>query len=387
VGDFFPIDTKQNGFNGAIAGLLGDLLEKGGLDAVLVPCRTPYKKDDRIIMQTLVTDRKWLDEVDPFAPVVTANAAKQLSSLTHEASGKKLAAVVRSCEVRAFIELVKLKQGRLEDLLLIGIDCNGRYENGDYLRYADGSDNSTVNFLDAISNGKGTKQAIDFDITEACKNCEFPVAENVDLRLCVFGQDPHEGFHLEVLSDKGRQAVEPLGLSPGEEPPGRQATVEALVRSRMEHRDQSFARMSKFIKEPEAILEIVGSCVNCYNCRVACPVCYCRECVFVTDTFRHASENYFSWAEKQGRLKMPTDTIFYHLTRMVHMSTLCVGCGQCTSACPNDIPVGTLFRTVANQTQQRFEYRPGRDINEPQPMATFHSEELFEVTGQEAARS
>ncbi len=65
----------------------------------------------------------------------------------------------------------------------------------------------------------------------------------------------------------------------------------------------------------------------------------------------------------------------------------CVGCGQCTSACPNDIAVDTLFRTVANQTQQRFEYQPGRDVIEPQPMATFHSEELFEVTGQETAGS
>ncbi len=71
MAEFFAIDTKQHGLNGAIAGLLGDLLEKGGLDAVLVPCKVPYRKDERIVMQTLVTDRKWLDHVDPFAPVAT----------------------------------------------------------------------------------------------------------------------------------------------------------------------------------------------------------------------------------------------------------------------------------------------------------------------------
>ena len=387
MAEFFAIDTKQDGLNGAIGGFLGELLEKAGLDAVLVPCKVPYKKGERIVMQTLVTDRSWLDHVDPFAPVATSNAAKLLASLTYEESGRKLAAVVRSCEVRAFIELVKLKQGRLEDLILIGIDCNGRYENGDYLRYADGDDDSTINFLSAIAEGKGTKQAVDFDITEACKSCEHPVAENVDLRLCVFGDDPRERIHLEVLSEKGRGAVEPLSLSPGEEPPGRKAGVEALVKSRVEHRDQAFARMSEVIQKPEGILEIVGNCVNCYNCRVACPVCYCRECVFVTDTFRHPSESYFRWSEKKGQLKMPTDTVFYHITRMLHMSALCVGCGQCTSACPSDIPVGTLFRTVAKQTQERFGYQPGRDLAEPQPMATFHSEELSEVTGQEAVGS
>jgi formate dehydrogenase subunit beta len=317
--------------------------------------------------------------------VATANCAKLLSSLTYENPGKKLAAVVRSCEVRAFIELVKLKQGRLEDLLLIGIDCAGRYENEDYLRYTDV--HSTLDFLSAVYEGKGTNHGVDFDITEACKSCEFPVADNVDLRLCVFGQDPRESVHLEVLSEKGRQAVDPLGLSPSQEPCKRKAAVAALVQCRLEYRDQLLDQMSKVIKEPEGILEIVGNCVNCYNCRVACPVCYCRECVFVTDTFRHPSEKYFRWAEKKGRLKMPTDTLFYHLTRMLHISTLCVGCGQCTSACPNGIPVDTLFRTIARQTQQRFDYQPGRDVIEPQPLATLNSEELLDVTGQEAARS
>jgi formate dehydrogenase subunit beta len=387
VSDFFAIDTKQNGLNGGIAAFLGGLLEKGRLDAVLVPSKLPYKSNQRIVMQTLVTDPKQLDQVDPFAPVATCNSAKLLSSLTYEEAGKKLAAVVRSCEARAFIELVKLKQGRLEDLLLIGIDCHGRYENNDYLHYADGEDDSTLSFLNAIHQGNGTMQATDFDITEACKSCEYPVAESVDLRLCVFGEDPRQNIHLEVLTDKGRQAVEGLGLSRGEEPQGRKAAVEALVQRRLEHRDQVFARVSKTIAEPDGLLEIVGNCINCYNCRVACPVCYCRECVFVTDTFRHSSEAYFRWAEKKGRVKMPTDTLFYHLTRMLHMSTLCVGCGQCTSACPNDIPVGELFRTVAKQTQGRFEYQPGHDVAEPQPLATFHSEELSDVTGQEAARS
>ncbi len=388
MAEFYEIDTRENGLNGAIAGLLGDLLERGGLDGVLVPRRTPYnKKAGRLVMQTLVTERKWLDQVDPFAPVATANSAKLLSSLTYQESGKKLAAVVRPCEVRAFIELVKLKQARMEDLLLIGMDCNGRYENADYLRYVNGTADSTISFLGGIHDGKGTGHGSDLDITEACKSCEFPVPENVDLRLCVFGQDPRERIHLEVLSDKGRQAVESLELSSAEQPAGRGAAVQSLLKSRLEHRDRELARMSKLIEEPEGILDVVGSCVNCYNCRVACPVCYCRECVFVTDTFRHPTEKYFRWAEKKGRLKMPTDTVFYHLTRMLHMSTLCVGCGQCTSACPNDIPVDTLFRTVARQTQERFEYQPGRDLAESQPLATFNGEELLEVTGQEAAGS
>jgi formate dehydrogenase subunit beta len=126
----------------------------------------------------------------------------------------------------------------------------------------------------------------------------------------------------------------------------------------------------------------VAACINCYNCRVACPVCYCRECVFVTDTMRHEGDQYLKWSQKKGRVKLPTDTVFYHLTRMVHMSTLCVGCGQCTSACPNDVPIWELLSSVADRTQARFDYVPGRSLEEGQPLAVFYAEELDEVTGQ-----
>jgi formate dehydrogenase subunit beta len=103
--------------------------------------------------------------------------------------------------------------------------------------------------------------------------------------------------------------------------------------------------------------------------------------VFTTDLFQHDGARYLQASKKWGMLRMPADRAFYHLTRMVHMSTLCVGCGQCSSACPSDIPVMELFRTVAFATQKRFSYVPGRDFTEPQPMATFHEAELQDATG------
>nr|CBX31278.1 hypothetical protein N47_E47900 [uncultured Desulfobacterium sp.] len=124
-----------------------------------------------------------------------------------------------------------------------------------------------------------------------------------------------------------------------------------------------------------------ASCVNCYNCRVACPVCYCKECVFVTDAFNHDSFQYISWAKKKGIIKMPTDTLFYHLTRLTHMSTACVGCGQCSNACPNDIPIMELFRTIAHATQKTFDYQAGKSIEQKPPLSTFCKDEFQEVVG------
>jgi formate dehydrogenase (coenzyme F420) beta subunit len=127
--------------------------------------------------------------------------------------------------------------------------------------------------------------------------------------------------------------------------------------------------------------DYLATCVNCYNCRVACPVCYCRTCVFTTDVFDHPSAQYLSWARRKGAMRMPTDTLFYHLTRLAHMSTACVGCGQCSNACPNEIPLMELFRSVAQRTQTGFGYEAGRSLSEPPPLSTFEAEEYSEVVG------
>ena len=93
----------------------------------------------------------------------------------------------------------------------------------------------------------------------------------------------------------------------------------------------------------------------------------------------HEPLQYLGWAKRKGAIKMPTDTVFYHLTRMAHMSTACVGCGQCTNACPNNVPVMALFKTVALRTQSAFSYEAGRRIDEKPPLSEFKEDEFEEV--------
>jgi len=73
---------------------------------------------------------------------------------------------------------------------------------------------------------------------------------------------------------------------------------------------------------------------------------------------------------------MPTDTLIFHLIRMSHMVTSCIGCGLCDSACPSRLPVATLFRSVGDKIQKMFNYFPGKDIKEVPPVATFKEDEL-----------
>ena len=380
MNDHALLPVTENDLCGTISRLVGSLLTEGGVEAVMIPARQPF---GNTVMPTLITTPEEADTVDPLAPVVPSSSATLLARLTRKGSGRRLAAFLRPCEVRAFLELVKLKQASVENLVLIGLDCHGRYETREFMNYVGTEECSSLEFLRAIRAGHGTEVTDGIDVVETCRACVTPVADQVDLRLQVIGYTVEESIGLRARTDVGREILSAIGLPAEPEPAGREEAVAVLTAERDARRVDLRAEYREKTKDVEGLMEVIAPCVNCYNCRVACPVCYCRECVFVTDTFGHEGQQYMGWAKKRGRLRLPTDTLFYHLTRMAHMGTLCVACGQCTSACPQDIPVGQIFSMVGEQIQSVFDYRPGHDIEEEQPLSYFEEDELKCVTGQE----
>ncbi len=379
MGKFATLEIKD-GINQSIADVFRQMLEKQIVKAVMAPAKQP---NGQMVMQTLITDPAALDAIDPFAPVSAVSGAKLAAALTNKPSGEPVAVVLRNCEIRAFIELVKLHQGNMDDVIMVGTDCLGRYENRDFIRLSSENKDLTKAFLEQAEGDTRYGQVLGAEITTACRSCLYPIPEATDVNIGIVGAQPTKRIWLQAQSDKGDEVLNTLGLTTSEETPAeRVKAVDKLIESNKAFREQNLAAFADKTLDLDGLSSVLSSCINCYNCRVACPVCYCRECVFVTDTFRHDGTQYLTWSAKRGQIKVPTDTVFYHLTRMIHMSTLCVGCGQCSSACPNDIPLSELFASVADRTQQRFEYLPGRDRQEAQPLATFHTEEFDDVTGQ-----
>jgi len=372
------IEVKDHDLLTSLRELFKSLLHDKGIDALLVPQRLPVKN---VVMPMLVTDPEKIEDADPLAPVFPVNAAKVVSRLTRRPVGGGVAVVLRPCEIRAFIELVKLKQGRMDEVVLVGMDCHGAYSNVDYPRFAgDEGTQSTVRFYTQVLSGKGTSFK-DMDISPACKACEHPVPENADLLVGLLGMETKDHILLKANTSKGEALLAGLNLTETEEPSSRKEAIDTLVAKRTAYRDQMFKDTGEAISDVKKLTAYLANCVNCYNCRVACPVCYCKECVFLTDVFDHEPSQYLRWARRKGALKMPTDTSFYHLTRLAHMSTACIGCGQCSNACPNNIPVMEIFRTLANYTQKSFGYEAGRSVDDDPPLSVFREQEYPEVTG------
>ncbi|MCP4691277.1 MAG: formate dehydrogenase [Desulfobacterales bacterium] len=372
------IDVKDQDLLGALRGFFKTVLKNDEISAILVPWRLPMKS---MVMPTLITDPGRLDRADPLSPAFPMNAAKIVSRLTRKAPGGKVAAVMRPCEIRAFIELVKLKQGRAEDLVIIGVDCLGAYRNTDYFNWVgEDVEEATKKFCAGVLAGNGASMD-GVDLAPACQVCETPTATGADIAVGLYGMDASGPISVQAQSKRGEALLPKLGLSKFEEPPARKKAVDALVALRTAARDEMFTETRAAVEDLEKLTGYLANCVNCYNCRVACPVCYCRECVFVTDVFDHEPSQYLRWADQKGVIKMPTDTVFYHITRLAHMSTACVGCGQCSNACPNDIPVMELFRATAQKTQAAFDYEPGRSLEEKPPLSEFREDEYQDVVG------
>jgi formate dehydrogenase subunit beta len=347
----------------AIRSLLRGLLDAKLADAVMVAARTPYSP---LPMPTLFSDPAKLEAADPLAPVAPFNAARQAASLLRHDAGRRVAVVLRPCEVRALIELTKLHQCTLENSILLGIECLGRMENSVYLETLQEVPDLTTAFYQ--SDGHQER------ITAACQACTAFQPAAVDVALRLLGHDPAESIGLEALTDKGRSLVGAVGIAAAQPPEGREAAAAATLEKRRQRRADLLRDAGDRTGSLTKLQEYFATCLNCYNCRVACPVCYCRECVFGTDVFAHPPEVLLRRAVKRGVVKLPTDTTMFHLTRMAHMSHACVACGHCTSVCPSHIAVADVFIKVAIETQALYSYEPGRDVNEPIPLLVYEEE-------------
>ncbi len=361
----------NNGAEETVRELLWSLLESGKVKGVLSLGRTGDAGSG--VAYSLFTDPDAFGAdgvASPLLPFMPANAGGLLSRLALRGPlAEPIVAVVKPCEMRAFVELIKLNQCSLDNILLISSTCGGVYPlsvgaNG-------GLEEKLPGYWEAVKRGEQ-----DEDVRPTCRACGSFVPENADITVALLGEAELDAqCTLYLNTEKGTalvEGVEGTALSSElEAEPIRQAQGQ-----REAFREERFAGVQVGMK---GLIDTFGRCISCHACKTVCPICYCRLCHFDSQESEHPADFFEGALERKGGVRVPPDTVFFQLGRMTHMSVSCVGCGMCTDVCPADIPVSALFSKVGASIQTLFDYQPGRDVNEELPLQKFEEEELAQV--------
>ncbi len=374
------IDLGDKGFNRSVQEFMERLLQSDLVGSVMLPKKTTGGDN---YVQALVKNPALLADTDVSIPVVPVQAARLISQLTFSDPGEKIAVVVKPCEARALVELTKFQQIRRESLLIIAVDCLGTYEPKNFSALVKAGKDPAADLRKQAASGRCEPDA-EAPFRSACTICEHPSMplELVDLVIGLWGVDCEKNLYIEAGDELAAQLVEKNILEFNDaEQPKRAEALASLRDERLKSRDQVLGEFGQRVNSIRGIQELLSTCMRCHNCMINCPICYCRECVFRSPTFEHTPDQYLGWAADKGAIRMPANTVMFHLTRLNHMVMSCVGCGLCDTACPNDIPVMSLFRTVGLQAQKMMDYEPGRSYDEPAPATTFQDSELLHESG------
>jgi ferredoxin len=245
--------------------------------------------------------------------------------------GKKVGIVVKGCDSRAVVQLLRENLLDRKDIVIFGFGCDGVVS---LKRLA-----ATVDGLDAVRSveKKGDRLAIEteggvhdlaFDDVCAtkCLDCTHPNAVE---------SDHFAGARLQPRTPaQGKTALAAFEEKPLEE------------------------RFDFWKREMQR-------CIRCYACRNACPMCVCRDhCLAVSRNSKFVSQE-----------SNPSENLMFQLIHVMHLAGRCVSCGECERACPMDIPLGLLRAKSTEITEELFNQQAGLDTKAPLPLLSFKPQE------------
>jgi formate dehydrogenase (coenzyme F420) beta subunit len=229
---------------------------------------------------------------------------------------EKIAVVAKGCDSRNIVTHILENKIKREQLVIIGVPCRGMIDKRKVAEMAKNevlSANESDNAL-SVKTADGDMTFAKADIMQA--NC----------RVCRH-RNP-------VIHDE--MAAEPVAEQTDVDHFADVRAVEAMTS-----------------EEQWAYTEgLISTCIRCYACRNACPLCYCPTC-FV-------DESKPQWV---GKSQDSIDIWTFHFLRAYHCAGRCTDCGACERACPVGINMRTFTKKLNKDCFDLYGWEAGLSLD------------------------
>jgi formate dehydrogenase subunit beta len=372
-------ERSENG--GVVTSLLKFLLKEGLVDGVFAVKAGENRYGG---VPSYVTDPEEVVECAGTLHFATPSIAKNVKKYldTHE---NRIAVVCKSCDARAIIELAKINQINIDNVLMIGVNCSGTLSPVPHIQMLRGLGIDPYSLQWEDMDGKslllrfedGHEQSFNLDELEErglgrranCQRCDYPVPRMADLACGKWGleESDRNSTFIEVCTEKGRDLLERASArkliklsSPTEKQVGRREREEReKVESAREKQAEDFSEPT----DESFWLSQFENCIKCYGCRDVCPLCHCKRCVLERDVPETVTK---------GVIPPP---LTFGMIRVLHVACYCINCGQCEDVCSADIPLSRLTHNLNRASSELFSYTAGVDIKAPLPLCAIPEEE------------
>ncbi|MHA1232099.1 MAG: Coenzyme F420 hydrogenase/dehydrogenase, beta subunit C-terminal domain [Candidatus Helarchaeota archaeon] len=302
------------------------------------------------------------------------------------AKDKKVAVIAKPCDVRAFIELAKVKQVNLDNILILAVECPETLNNKALTKELEkqGIDPEKVQSEHRIAvdklllkteSGDKTIDISDNLVYLNCTRCPRKISPNSDFNI---GERNPGNWTIQIVSQKGKEILEKVDVSNliKNQVDSENELINKLIDKSQQNRSEDFKKLDEMSYEERFKLfyDTFSKCRKCGSCINACPVCFCQDCDLQRKIKKERAD------KKAGVVDWEKmDRILYIITKMGHMCDSCIECGKCSQVCPVNIPSANFYRYINDKIQKKYNYTAGNSVDEMPPRSGIEIKKLLEV--------
>ena len=302
---------------GAVQSVIATAWDQYNLDHLMVSINGSSKMD-------ILDSPDQLNLVNPFRPLMTKNAAKHIPNILEENPGMRFGVVLRPCEMRALTATGERNPLPPDRLLTICVDCLGTYPVDDYQWRAERKGSQERLAWESLHFARQGGIAA-YRYRSACQACRTPISSGADINIGVIGLpvrqkimlETSESIHAANLAGEVEQNQSLLEQ--------REYIITKLLERGLQTRQRLIKNLDSILPgDVDALIQQFALCGECRECFDSCPLCTAE----------------YPAKDESGH---------YHRRQVKEWMISCAGCGMCEQACPNHLPLVTIFNQIREQ--------------------------------------